>query len=493
MANLEIIINARDNASRALGGIGSNLQQLGKWGAIGAAGLATGLAGATAGLLALGSSAEEMQGKFNKVFGDFAPQTEAALGAFADVVGRNQFELMGFASTLQDTFVPLGFSREAAAGLSTELVKLAVDLGSFNNVSEESVVSDLQSALTGQADVMKKYGIVINEAAIKQEALRAGLVGAGEEMTNTAKAQATLNLIMAGSADAIGDATTTAGSFANQMRGVTAGLTEAATAAGVQLLPVFTPMLASLGQIANQMLPLMVTRFTEFATSLGTTLGPAGLLIEDAFTRIGFALGQTSEKVTTADVFMAAFGGTLDAIIIGVQAFAIGMQGLAFVIESVSSAVTIATGLWDQFNTIMASDAITPGVVAIKALASGLLSVGSGITSVIGLWQTLASTVASIQIPNILTPGSPTPMELGLRGISDALREMNKVGGPQLKDSSPVGPSKAGPPAPPANPAGNAQPGSFTITVPVYLDGRKIAEVLAPSGAMKKMGGLSSL
>lgn len=476
---LQIIIDAKDNASKALGGLGHNLQQLGKFGAIGAAGLTAGLAGAGAGLLKLGSDAEEMQAKFDTVFGQFAGQTEAALGTFASTVGRNRFELMGFAATLQDTFVPLGFAREEAASMSTELVKLAVDLASFNNVSEETVVAHLQSALVGNTETLKDYGIVASQAAIEQEAINSGLWDGVGAIDASAKAQAIMQIAIASTADAQGDALTTAGSFANQMRAVSSSLTEAATAAGIQLLPVFTPMLQSMGQIANEMLPLMVTRFTEFAGKLGTTLGPAGLLIEDAFTRIGLALGLTSEKVTTADVVMAAFGGVLDAIVIAVQAFAVGMQGLAVVIETVSSAVEIAGGLWDQFTTIMASDSVAPAVVTIKALASGLMSVGSGITSVIGLWQTLASTVSSIQIPSMFTPGSPTPMEMGLRGIADALREINKTPATTIGGPVAAGAASAG--------------GGAPMAVNLYLDGRQIAGALVPNDAGRRMGGMSPL
>lgn len=476
-STLQIIISARDNASKAIGGIGSNLSQLGKWAAIGGAGMATGLAGATAGLLKLGSDAEEMQAKFNTVFGQFAPQTAASLGTFADQVGRNQFELMGFAATLQDTFVPLGFARQAAAEMSTDLVKLAVDLGSFNNVSEATVVEDLQSALVGNTETLRKYGIVASQARIEQEAINTGLWDGVGAIDASAKAQAIMQIAIASTADAQGDALETSGSFANQMRAVTSSLTEAATAAGVQLLPVFTPLLQSLGQIANEMLPLMVTRFAEFATSLGATIGPAGLLIEDAFTRIGMALGLTSEKVTAVDVIMATFGGVLDAIVIAVQAFALGMQGLATVVEAVSLAVSTAIGLWDQLMTIFAAAGVfDTAQSAIDSLASGISSIGGAITSVIDLWGTMAAAFSSIQIPDILTPGSPTPMELGLRGIASALKDI----------------SKAPPPGFGAAGAGGSA-GGGTMAINLNLDGRQIASVLAPNDATRKMGGMTAL
>ena len=81
----------------------------------------------------LASDIEEMQGKSKVVFGEFRDQVVSDLEAFGDAVGRSTFELEGMASSIQDTFVPMGFARGAAADLSVELTKLAVDVASFNN------------------------------------------------------------------------------------------------------------------------------------------------------------------------------------------------------------------------------------------------------------------------------------------------------------------------------------------------------------------------
>lgn len=51
----------------------------------------------------------------------------------------------------------------------------------------------------------------------------------------------------------------------------------------------------------------------------------------------------------------------------------------------------------------------------------GLEGLGGVITKVTGWFQTLADKVANFKLPAVLTPGSPTPMEEGLRGIADAV------------------------------------------------------------------------
>jgi hypothetical protein len=166
----------------------------------------------------LASDVEEMQGKSKVVFGQFRDQTVAALEDFGNQVGRSTHELEGMASSIQDTFVPMGFARGEAAKLSVELTKLAVDVASFNNASDTETMEAFQSALVGNHETVRRFGVVITEATLKQELLRMGISRTGAEVTNAEKVQARLNLITAGTSDAQGDALRTADSYANSVR-----------------------------------------------------------------------------------------------------------------------------------------------------------------------------------------------------------------------------------------------------------------------------------
>lgn len=166
----------------------------------------------------LASDVEEMQGKSKVVFGQFRDETVSALEDFGNQVGRSTHELEGMASSIQDTFVPMGFARGEAAKLSVELTKLAVDVASFNNASDTETMEAFQSALVGNHETVRRFGVVITEATLKQELLRMGISRTGAEVTNAEKVQARLNLITAGTSDAQGDALRTADSYANSVR-----------------------------------------------------------------------------------------------------------------------------------------------------------------------------------------------------------------------------------------------------------------------------------
>lgn len=71
------------------------------------------------------SDATESMDKFKIVFGDFTPQAEQFAQSIQNSFGIAKSEMVGLLAGLQDTFVPLGFSREQAAELSMAMAQLS--------------------------------------------------------------------------------------------------------------------------------------------------------------------------------------------------------------------------------------------------------------------------------------------------------------------------------------------------------------------------------
>lgn len=229
---------------------------------------------AQAGLAAVrfASGVEEMRAKSSVVFGQFAGEVRDALGQFGDEVGRSTFELEGMASSIQDTFVPMGFARGEAAKLSVELTKLAVDVASFNNASDTETMAAFQSALVGNHETVRRFGIVITEATLQQELYRMGVKENAQDVDNATKVQARMNLILAGTTDAHGDAARTSDSFANSSKALNAALEELMVAVVMPLLPALTDM---------------VQGFTDATTSTQEFLTFLGLIGDGADTAAG--------------------------------------------------------------------------------------------------------------------------------------------------------------------------------------------------------------
>ena len=178
---------------------------------------------ATRGVLAtakFGSSVEEMEAKASAVFKRFLPTVRTELDDFGAAVGRSTIDLLEMATSVQDLLVPLGFARGDAARLSVDLTKLASDVASFNNMADTDVLNNFRSGLVGNHEVLYRFGVVINEASLKAELFRMGISKSMDEVTAAEKAQARLNLIIAGTTDAQGDALRTARSLANETKGM---------------------------------------------------------------------------------------------------------------------------------------------------------------------------------------------------------------------------------------------------------------------------------
>jgi len=194
---------------------------------VGLGGYATGMAG----------NFQEVKGKFDTVFGESAPAATLEIDKMARAMGRSKAQLTEMAANTQDLLVPLGFARDKAAGMSVQIAQLAVDMASFGNKSDADAINDIQAAMTGSGEVMKKYGVVLSENTLKLELERMGHKGSAESANEQMKALARLNIIVRGTSDAHGDAVKTGGSFGNQMKRIMALVQDL----GIKIGSIFMP------------------------------------------------------------------------------------------------------------------------------------------------------------------------------------------------------------------------------------------------------------
>ena len=240
---LEIIVRQKKEGSgvkqseKDIKGLEKNLGKLGKAATIASAAMAAAFVKISVDAIKLAGDMEEMESKFDAVFKETAPAARKELEAFGDEVNRSKFELMAMASTVQDTFVPLGFARDEAKGLSVQLTKLAVDVASFNNALEPEVMASFQSAIVGNVEAVRKYGIVMTQPTIQAELFAMGIEGGLTAATEQEKALARLNIIIRGTEDAHGDAAKTADSFVNTMKGLEAQIEVLKVSWGQTLMP----------------------------------------------------------------------------------------------------------------------------------------------------------------------------------------------------------------------------------------------------------------
>lgn len=342
---------------KQLSAIGGNLRSFGQ----------TMTLGVTAPLALLGrsfvnaaSDAEETASKFTAVFKDLSGDAEAFVQSTAGELGRSTTDLRKYMATFQDTFVPLGFAREEGLQMSEALTGLTMDLASFNNMSEPDTLAALQSAIVGNHETMRQFGVIINQAGLDQELLNMGIEGGAKAATEAQKAQARLNIIINGTADAQGDALRTSGSFANQMRRLGGQFTEFAEEIGNIVIPVIKNVIKFFGDVIQKFraLPGEMKIIAVVLAGVAMAAGPVIAVLGMILSPIGLII---SGIIALGTVVYKNFNAILGFIVAVINEFVnlynnslvvrLGFELIRTTILSiVDAAVIAATGVWEMFK-----------------------------------------------------------------------------------------------------------------------------------------------
>lgn len=210
------------------------------------------------------SNLSESIAKSNTVFGKNAKTIEDWSKTTAKSLGVSQQAALEAAGTYGNLFRAFGIGEQDSANMSQSLVTLAADLASFNNVPIDDALLALRSGLSGETEPLKRFGIAINEARLKEQALADGLIKTTKgTLPQAIKTQAAYSLIMKDSALAQGDVARTAGGLANQLKFLQAGLQDAKTGFGTALLPI---VLSVVNTFNDSLLPAIKNVTTAFGT-----------------------------------------------------------------------------------------------------------------------------------------------------------------------------------------------------------------------------------
>jgi len=225
---------------------------------------------------------EENQ-KFKIVFRDTGDEAINMRKNLVESYGTSRIEATRMLAGVQDFLVPMGIVRKEAAGMSGEFVKLAVDLGSFNNMPTEDVLNNIKSALSGMPISMRKFGIDVSQTALKQLALNEGMKLVNGKMTNQQRALLVLKKMYIDGADAVNDYDRNQGSYANNTKELNARIEDIKTEMGDGLLPVMNKLNFETVKLSNIFLGFakenQQTISNEFLNGIQLAIRGFGLLI----------------------------------------------------------------------------------------------------------------------------------------------------------------------------------------------------------------------
>lgn len=242
-----------EQANKQLNAFGKTVtkQFMGVGAAVGGAFAVTAIAGQlrdmAAASITAASRMQESQSKVNVVFGRSAGSIREWAETSSTAMVMSKQAALEAAGTYGNLFQAFGIGQVQATEMSKTLVQLAADLASFNNTSTEDAIQALRSGLSGETEPLKRYGVALNDARLKQEALNMGIYDGKGILDANQKAQAAYALILKDTALAQGDVARTSTNFANVTRAVSAAVDNASAAIGDGLVSGITSAAGALG------------------------------------------------------------------------------------------------------------------------------------------------------------------------------------------------------------------------------------------------------
>lgn len=241
MANVvEILIQAKDQFSKQINNANSRIDRMNdKLKKMRGPLLAVTSATVGFGVVAV-KAAMDLEESFNKAtvtFGAFSRTVEDFAETSAKSFGISKQAAFEYSGTLGTILNASGLSQKATAGMSVELVKLAADIASFNNLPIDVALQKIQSGLVGSVEPLRTVGVMLSQTKMEAKALEMGLISQGEALSEAAKVQARYALIMEETIPIHGDFQNTSEGLANSMKTTGAQLSDVAATLGQALLP----------------------------------------------------------------------------------------------------------------------------------------------------------------------------------------------------------------------------------------------------------------
>jgi hypothetical protein len=371
------------------------------------------------------SDLAETVAKTGEIFGDSASDIEAFAETSAKALGQTKQQALDAATTFAVFGKAAGLAGSDLVEFSTDFTGLASDLASFNNTSPEEAINAIGSALRGEAEPLRRYGVLLNDASLRQEALELGIVSTTKNaLTPQQKVLAAQALIYKQTSDAQGDFERTSGGLANQQRILTAQLENVKTTIGSALLPIVLEITTF---FATYLLPIIEKLGQAFAGDGGDSLKSSlGAVVENIK---GFVLPIFDGLVLAFNTIRKAIADNSDelkpffTLIKNIASFIV--QYLAPVVGEVLGAAfkvlgKIISGIVGVFAQLVSG--ITATVNAVKALANALANsvvgkavsgIASGLGSVFGGGRAMGGPVSAGTTylvgengPELFTPSS---------------------------------------------------------------------------------------
>lgn len=304
------------------------------------------------------SNVEEMENKFNVVFQGMTEEVDSWAANYAAAIGRNKNTIKGFLADNQNLFVGMGMTRQAGADLSEQMVELALDLASFNNLEEAQAVNALSKAIMGESEAAKILGAVLNDNTIAMAMNELGIAGRFDALSESEKMEVRYQAILMQSTDAVGDCARSVDSFKGSQIRLQSATENLKETIGAKLLPVASKFVSKFADgasfITSNIDDIMFVVGELASLLIGVLAGKAILAVVSSFQLAKVHLALYTMEVGKAAVANGALSGTLSASQILVGVF--------------TGQISLATAAQSAWNAALSANPIGIVVAALAGL-----------------------------------------------------------------------------------------------------------------------------
>ena len=259
------------------------------------------------------SDLQQAVGGTAAVFGEASEVIDDYAKGAARAAGLSEREFREATTSIGGQLKRMTGDVDLAAEQSVELTKVAADLAATYGGTTAEAVAALGSAFRGEADPAERFNLNLKIGAVNAKAVEMGLAATTAQVSESARAQATLALIMEQSADAQGQFARESDSAAGSMQIARAEMENASAEIGTALLPLVADLASGVADLATWFgkLPEPVRNglavIAGFAAVSGPVLSFTGRIIE-LNTKLRDSEGNLNRAGRAAKGFGTALG-----------------------------------------------------------------------------------------------------------------------------------------------------------------------------------------
>lgn len=225
----------------------------------------------------ISSSLTEVQNVVATTFGELTDRAEEFSKTSLETFGLSELSAKQYASRFQAMGTAMGISTgqinkasdaltklntvmddrgytavaDSMADVSINITKLAADIASFYNVEQSDAAEDLQAIFTGQTRPLRKYGLDLTQATLKEWALANGLDANIKKMSQAEKTMLRYQYVMVQTQKIQGDFAKTMLTWHNQITILKENFRRLGRVIGDGLIAALRPVVVNINKMMN--------------------------------------------------------------------------------------------------------------------------------------------------------------------------------------------------------------------------------------------------